>query len=566
MRMTKLFGKTLRQAPAEIETDSHRLMVRAGLIHQVAAGVYSYMPLAWRSLRKIEEIIRREMDSAGGQEVHLPALQPLELWEQSGRAGVYGPVLFRLQDRRERDMVLAPTHEEVITQMVKANVNSYRDLPKNLYQIQAKFRDEPRPRAGLLRGREFTMKDAYSFDATEEGLDLSYDSMVDAYRNIFEQCGLPTMAVEADSGAIGGKDSHEFILPADAGEDTILHCPKCNYAANVERATFHIPEGLVESEEALTEVATPDVTTIAELAKFMGIPEQKTLKAVFYYADGGVVFVVIRGDLDVNEIKLSNTLHARELRLATDAEVRAAGLVAGSASPVGMTGIPIYADESITKGVNFVVGANRDGYHLQNANCPRDFHVDVVTDLALAKAGYPCPKCGTSLESVRGIEVGHVFKLGTFYSERLGANFVDEGGQQRPIIMGCYGIGVGRLLGAAIEQNHDDRGIVFPLPIAPYQVHLVGLNLEREDVRVVAEELYDMMQKDNLEVLYDDREESAGVKFNDADLLGLPVRLVVSTRNLRENMVEVRQRTEEDGKLIPLSEVSGLVRELIGLG
>ena len=564
--MTRLFGKTLRQAPAEIETDSHRLMVRAGLIHQVAAGVYSYMPLAWRSLRKIEEIIRREMDNAGGQEVHLPALQPLELWEQSGRAGVYGPVLFRLQDRRERDMVLAPTHEEVITQMVKANVNSYRDLPKNLYQIQAKFRDEPRPRAGLLRGREFTMKDAYSFDANEEGLDLSYDSMVDAYRNIFAQCGLPTMAVEADSGAIGGKDSHEFILPADAGEDTILHCPKCNYAANVERATFHIPEGLVESEEALTEVATPDVTTIAELAKFMGIPEQKTLKAVFYHVDGRVVFVVIRGDLDVNEIKLSNTLHARELRLATDEEVRAAGLVAGSASPVGMTGISIYADESITKGVNFVVGANRDGYHLQNANCPRDFHVDVVTDLALAKAGYPCPKCGTSLESVRGIEVGHVFKLGTFYSERLGANFVDEGGQQRPIIMGCYGIGVGRLLGAAIEQNHDDRGIMFPLPIAPYQVHLVGLNLEREDVRIVAEELYDMMQNDNLEVLYDDREESAGVKFNDADLLGLPVRLVVSTRNLRENMVEVRQRTEEDGKLIPLSEVAGLIRELIGPG
>ena len=295
----------------------------------------------------------------------------------------------------------------------------------------------------------------------------------------------------------------------------------------------------------------------------MGVAEQKTLKAVFYHVDGRVVFVVIRGDLDVNEIKLSNTIHARELRLATDEEVRAAGLVSGSASPVGVTGIPVYADESITQGANFVVGANRDGYHLQNANCPRDFHADVVTDLALAKAGYPCPKCGTPLESVRGIEVGHVFKLGTFYSERLGANFVDEEGQQRPIIMGCYGIGVGRLLGAAIEQNHDDRGIIFPLPIAPYQVHLVGLNLEREDVRIVAEELYDMMQKDSLEVLFDDREESAGVKFNDADLLGLPVRLVVSPRNLRENMVEVRQRTDEDGQLIPLSEVPGLVRELI---
>ncbi len=563
MRITQLFGKTLRQDPAEAETDSHRLMLKAGLVHQVAAGVYAYMPLAWRSLRKIEQIIREEMDAAGGQEVHMPALQPVELWQQSGREAAFGQNLFHLQDRRERDLVLAPTHEEVITQMVKANVSSYRDLPLILYQIQTKFRDEPRPRAGLIRVREFTMKDAYSFDAGAEGLDLSYDRVAQAYRNIFQRCGLPTMAVEADSGAIGGKDSQEFILPAEAGEDTILHCPQCGYAANAERAAFTLPPLPREKEMPLEEVATPGAKTIPQVAAYLGVPESKTLKAVFYVAQGKVVFVTLRGDLEVNEVKLNNLLHARDLRLAIDQEVAQAGLVAGSASAVGLKGITIVADTSIQARANFVVGANKDGYHLRNANYPRDFQPDLVADIALAQEGQGCPKCGASLKSLRGIEVGHIFKLGTFFTERLGATYLDAQGQQHPIIMGCYGIGVGRLLAGAIEQNHDDKGIVFPAPIAPYQVHLVSLNVEREDVRQAADNLYDALQKDGLEVLYDDRGESAGVKFNDADLLGLPVRLVVSPRTLRENAAEVKGRREERGKPVPVGDVAQAVRGML---
>ncbi|MSQ21903.1 MAG: proline--tRNA ligase [Dehalococcoidia bacterium] len=570
MRISRLFGKTLRQDPAEAETASHRLMLKAGLMYQVAAGVYAYMPLAWRSLRKIEQIIREEMDAAGGQEVHLPALQPVELWQESGREAAFGQNLFHLKDRRERDMVLAPTHEEVITKMVAANVSSYRDLPLILYQIQTKFRDEPRPRAGLIRVREFTMKDAYSFDADEHGLALSYDRVAQAYRNIFQRCGLPTMAVEADSGAIGGKDSQEFILPAEAGEDTILHCPQCGYAANAERAAFVLPPVAQEKEAPLEQVATPGAKTIPQVAAYLSVPESKTLKAVFYVAQGQavsstarLVFVTLRGDLDVNEVKLNNLLHARDLRLATDQEVAQAGLVAGSASAVGLKGINVVADRSIQAGANFVVGANKEGYHLRNANYPRDFQADLVADIALAHEGHGCPKCGTALRSTRGIEVGHIFKLGTFFTERLGAAYLDAQGQQHPIIMGCYGIGVGRLLAGAIEQNHDDKGIVFPAPIAPYQVHLVSLNPEREDVGHVADDLYAALQKEGIEVLYDDREESAGVKFNDADLLGLPVRLLVSPRTLRENAAEVKGRREERGRTVPLSEVAQTVRGML---
>ena len=579
MKFTRMVSKTLRFDSPEAETASHRLMLRAGLIQQVAAGVYSYLPMALRSLRKIENIIREEMDAAGGQELMLPALQPLELWEQTGRSAAFGDNLFSLEDRRGRPMVMAPTHEEVVTNVVKSNVQSYRDLPLLLYQIQTKFRDEPRPRAGLIRVREFDMKDAYSFNADDDSLDDSYQDMAQAYRNIFRRCGLPVLMAEADSGAIGGKDSHEFLLPTDTGEDTVITCSRCDYVANAEKAESVIPpisplppgEGqgdgipVVEEEQPLQEVATPGIKTIAGLAEFLGVPESRTLKAVFYMAahdnQWEPVFVTIRGDLEVNEVKLKNALHCDNLRFAEDEEVQAAGLVAGSASAVGISGIRKVADPSIESGNNFVVGANKPDTHLTGANYPRDFQVDILTDIALAQPGQVCAHCGGILEATRGVEVGHIFKLGTFFSETLGANYLDADGRNRPITMGCYGIGVGRLLAAAIEQNHDDRGIVFPHPIAPYQAHLVGLNLANEDVAQAAEDLYARLNAANIETLYDDRTDAAaGVKFNDADLMGIPVRLVVSPRNLNNGVVEVRGRQDEEATTVPIAEAVDAVR------
>ena len=563
MRVSKLFGKTLRDDPAEATLASHRLMQRAGMIHQVAAGLYSYMPLGWRSLRKVEQIIREEMDAAGGQELRMSVLQPRELWKTSGRDEEYGPDMFRLQDRGERELVLAPTHEELLTTMVKANVNSYRDLPLILYQIQTKFRDEPRPRGGLLRVREFDMKDAYSFDVDEEGLDLSYKAMVRAYKNIFERCGLAAIIVEADSGTIGGKESQEFVLLADSGEDTVLLCEQCGYAANVERAAFVKPAQDAEAPGALEEVHTPGVKTIEQLAELLHVPTAKTMKAVFYFVDNEVVVVAIRGDLDVNETKLRNALGGATLRLATPAEVKAAGLVAGSASPVGLTEIKVVADDSIELGSNLVAGANKEDYHLLNVNHPRDFQVDIFTDVALAREGYACPNCSSVLVAKRGIEVGHVFKLGTRYSEMLGAQFTDKKGEQHPVIMGCYGIGVGRLLAAAIEQNHDEHGMIFPASIAPYQVWITALNVEKEEVSRAAETLYQALLDAGVEVLYDDREATAGVKFNDADLLGLPVRVVVSPRNLREDAVEIKRRSESEAVKAPLNEAVVRIKELL---
>ena len=556
MRFTQLISKTMRTEPAEAEMASHRLMLKAGMIQQVASGIYSYLPLAWRSLRKIEYIIREEMDAAGGQEIRMPVLQPLELWEETGRRAAFGDNLFSLQDRRGRPMVLAPTHEEVITNIVRSNVQSYRDLPAILYQIQTKFRDEPRPRAGLIRVREFDMKDAYSFDADEVSLDASYQAMAQAYRNIYRRCGLPALMVEADSGAIGGKDSHEFILPTPSGEDTIIRCPKCGYAANSEKALGVVTTAPVEAPSPMEEVSTPGVKTIAALSDYLGISESKTLKAVFYSADGQMVFVTVRGDLEVNEVKLKNALHCNDLRLASEEEVGSGGLIAGSASPIGLDNIVRVADNSILLGSNFAVGANKPDTHILNANYPRDFQADILADIALAQEGNGCVNCGTPLESVRGVEVGHIFKLGTFFSEALGANYLDREGQQRPIIMGCYGIGVGRLLAAAIEQNHDERGIVFPPPIAPYHAHLVGLNLTDFGVAQAADDVYHRLWQQGVTTLFDDRsDEAAGVKLNDADLLGLPVRLVVSPRSLRQDSVEVKLRGEKEAILVPMPEV-----------
>ncbi len=566
MRISKLFGKTLREVPAEAETISHQLLLRAGMISQVAAGVYSYLPLGWRVLRKIESIIRDEMDKAGGQELNMPVLQPLELWQETGRDQAFGKGMFTLSDRRDRKLVLGPTHEEVITRMVSHNVQSYRDLPLLLYQIQTKFRDEPRPRAGLIRVREFTMKDLYSFDTDEEGLSQSYNKMLQAYQNIYSRCGLPTLLVEADSGAIGGKDSHEFMVIAKSGEDEIIHCDNCKYAANVEKAQS--AKSIIENGKPLPleEVDTPGMATIEEVSYFLKIPQSHTLKAVFYVADGRVVFVVIRGDLEVNEVKLRNILNCFELRMAGEAEVIEAGIVAGSASPVGISGIKVVADDSITSGANFVAGANKPATHLRNVNYPRDFKANLVADIARAQAGQSCPKCSRKLLSTRGIEVGHIFKLGTFLSEKLGALFIDDKGMPHPIVMGCYGIGLGRLLAAAIEQKHDDKGIIWPLPIAPYHIYLCPLHREGSNVTEVTENLYAELEAEGLEVLFDDRSESPGIKFNDADLLGIPIRVTISPRTLKNNSVEIKWRSEKESELVPLEGIAARLKKLVSEG
>jgi prolyl-tRNA synthetase len=549
--------------PAEADTISHQLLLRAGMIYQVAAGVYSYLPLAWRALKKIENIIREEMEKAGGQELMMPVLQPLELWQETGRDLAFGKGLFTLSDRRDRQLALGPTHEEVITQLVRHNVQSYRDLPLLLYQIQTKFRDEPRPRAGLIRVREFTMKDLYSFDVDEEGLNQSYNKMLQAYHNIYSRCGLPALLVEADSGAIGGKDSHEFMAITESGEDEIIYCPNCQYTANTDKAQSIKYKTDSEKPLPLEEVATPGFTTIEQVSDFLKVPQSHTLKAVFYIADSKLVFVVIRGDIEVNEVKLKNTLHCIDLRLASEAEVIDAGIVAGSASPIGISGMKIVADDSITSGANFVAGANKPGTHLRNVDYPRDFKADIMADIAQAHAGEGCPNCGGKLSSTHGIEVGHIFKLGTFLSEKLGASFVDPIGVSHPIVMGCYGIGLGRLLAAAIELNHDDKGIIWPLAIAPYHIYLCPLYLENPQVATTAENLYADLEAQCLEVLFDDRQESPGVKFNDADLLGIPIRVIISPRTLEKNSVEIKRRSVKETELVPLEEIVTRLKELI---
>jgi len=566
MRISKLFGKTQKETPAEAETASHQLLLRAGMIHQIAAGVYAYLPLGWRVLKKIENIIRDEMDKAGGQELMMPVLQPLELWQETGRDLAFGKGLFTLTDRRDRKLCLGPTHEEVITELVKYNVQSYRDLPLLLYQIQTKFRDEPRPRAGLIRIREFIMKDLYSFDTDEQGLNQSYDKMLQAYQNIYSRCGLPSLVVEADSGAIGGKESHEFMVITEGGEDEIIYCSNCRYAANVDKAES-IKSKIKPGEPLpLEEVATPGASTIEQVADFLKAPKSHTLKAVFYIADGKLVFIVIRGDIEVNEVKLKNALGSIELRLATEAEVIKAGIVAGAASPIGIKGIKIIADDSITSGTNFVAGANKPETHLRNVNYPRDFKVDLVTDIAQARAGEGCPRCGRKLLSTHGIEVGHVFKLGTFISEKLGAFFIDQSGASHLIIMGCYGIGLDRLLAAAIEQNHDDNGIIWPMSIAPYHIYLCSLYMENSKVAATAEKVYADLETQGLEVLFDDRRESPGVKFNDADLLGIPLRVTISPRTLEKDSVEIKKRSEKEAQLLPLEGITTRLKELVSQG
>ena len=563
MRLSSLFGKTLRQTPAEADNISHQLLLKAGMINQLAAGIYSYLPLALRALQKIETIIREEMNAVGGQELQMPVLQPLEMWQATERDLAFGKGLFTLGDRRERALVLGPTHEEVITDLVRSNVQSYRDLPLLLYQIQTKFRDEPRPRGGLMRVREFGMKDLYSFDANEECLNTTYQKLITAYKKIYERCGLDFVVVEADSGAIGGKESHEFMVLAESGEDIILSCSKCDYAANVEKAESVKPEGKTGEMLQIEEVATPGRVTIEEVANFLNVPEIQTLKAVFYAADGQMVFVAIRGDIEVNEVKLKNALGCHELRLATEDEVSNAGLVAGSASPLGLSGIKRIGDPSIALGANLVAGGNKPDTHIRNVNYPRDFAIDLMVDIATARAGEGCPICDAPLIAKKGIEVGHVFKLGSFFTKRMGATFLDRDGVAYPILMGCYGIGIGRLLAAAIEQNHDEKGIIWPIPIAPYQVHLCPLSSDNQEVVTKVDNLYAELTREGLEVIFDDREESPGVKLNDADLLGMPLRVVLSPRSLKSGSVELKMRCKKEAVLVPLDGASREITAMI---
>jgi prolyl-tRNA synthetase len=558
--MSRMLLKTLREPPGEAELISHQLLLRAGLVVPLAAGLYCYTPLGWRVHRRIEEIIREEMDRSGAQEVHLPAIHPIELWEQSGRAEAMGQTLFRLTDRKERGFALGPTHEEVISFLASRTIQSYRDLPVTLYQIQTKFRDEARPRGGLIRLREFTMKDAYSVDTDWDALDASYQAAFDAYVRIFERAGVPVVPVHADSGAIGGKDSQEFIFLTPGGEDEILLCPGCGYAANAEKAEFAKPAPIAADPRPMERVSTPGQKTIAEVSSFLGVERRQTLKAVFYRVDGQPVFVAIRGDLDVNETKLRNLLKARDVEVMDDATVRAHGLVAGSASPVGLAGFRVVADDSAVAAPNLVAGANEADWHLRNVNHGRDWTASVVDNIALAREGDACASCGAPLETRRGIEMGHVFKLGTIYSESMGVEYLGEDSVRHPAVMGCYGIGVERMLAAIIEANHDKDGITWPASVAPYDVHIVALNLDNPAVVETLAALERDLAATGLSAIVDDRPDSAGIKFKDADLLGMPVRLTVSPRALERGGVELRWRRTGETEVVAPAEAVGRIR------
>lgn len=565
MRMSQSFARTLRENPSEAETPSHRLILRAGLATQIAAGVYSYLPLGWTVIRKIEDIIREEMNVEGGQELQMPSIHPIEFWQASGRDQIMKDILLKVRDHRDREFVLSPTHEEITVELFKRNVRSYRDLPQLIYQIAPKFRDEPRPRGGLIRLRQFIMKDLYSFDTDWEGLDVSYQKMYDAYTRIFDRCGVPTIPALADSGAMGGRDTHEFIYLTEYGEDTLLLCPQCKYAANAEVAAFvKEPAHAGEPAQPLEEIDTPGLKTIEDLASFLSVPKTKTCKAVFYEAHGEPVFVAIRGDMDVNEAKLRKALGATELECMDDAAVKKAGFVAGSAGAVGLEGVKIVADDLVTQEHNLVAGANKPDKHLLNTNYERDWKADIVDDVALAQEGALCANCRTPMDAERGVEMGQVFKLGTRYSETMGATFLDAEGKQRPAVMGSYGIGIERLLAAVVEANHDENGIVWPEALAPFHVHIVVIQPDKDGVGETADRIYEELRSAGLDVLLDDREETPGVKFNDADLLGMPVRVTVSPRNLQQNAVEVKRRADAESQLVPLEEASKAIAGMLG--
>lgn len=567
VRWSQYFLPTWKGEPAEADLPSHRLMLRAGMIRPLAAGIYTYLPLGWRALRKVEAIVREEMDAIGGAELHMPVVHPAELWAETGRLADFGPQLVRFKDRSGRDMVLGPTHEEVVTDLARREIHSWRQLPLMLYQIQTKFRDEPRSRGGLVRVREFTMKDAYSFHEDAADLDRYYPRVHRAYLTVFRRCGLAAVAVEADPGLMGGSGSHEFMLPHPGGEDTFVRCGGCGYAANREGAVAALDPDQDEEPLPLEEVATPGTTSIQDVASYLGIPTRRTAKAVFYRGGDALVFVVIRGDLDVNEAKLARVLGAAALEPASEADIAAAGVVPGYASPVGLAPgrAVVVVDRSVTRARNLVAGANREGVHLRNVNFPRDFAAHHVADVALARDGDRCARCGGTLRLERGIELGHIFKLGTKYSQALGTTYLDRDGRARPLVMGCYGIGIGRLLAAVVEAHHDEAGVVWPVSVAPFHVLVTVLGPKEPTQLDLAASLAEHLSRAGLDVLLDDRERTAGEKFHDARLVGVPVLVTVGPRSLRRGEVDLERRWDGVRTSAPATPeaVYGAVQELL---
>ncbi|WP_295232938.1 proline--tRNA ligase [Veillonella sp.] len=569
MLATKLYAPTLREVPSDADVVSQQLMLRAGFMRKTANGLYSFLPLGWRSIKKIEAIVREEMDRASAQEIMMPILQPAEIWKESGRWNAYGAEMMRINDRHDNEFCLGPTHEEMITTLVKNEINSYRQLPVNLYQIQSKFRDERRPRYGLMRSREFIMKDAYSFDVDEAGLDESYKSMYDAYTRIFTRCGLTFRPVEADSGAIGGSGTHEFMAIAEAGEADIVYCTKCDYAANIEIGKPGIMKQEEEALQELSVVDTPNASTIEAVAEMLNLPLHKTIKAVVFSIDGKVVLAIVRGDHEVNEVAVQHAvLGSVEPEMATPEELEKVGLTAGFISPVGLKQTEEFAivvDESVMETYNVCGGANKKDAHYININPKRDFNVEdiIVAPIRLITDDDVCPTCGGTLEHAKGIEVGQVFKLGTKYSEALQATFLDQNGRPNPMIMGCYGIGVSRTLAAAIEQYHDENGIIWPRAIAPFEAVIVPINAKDEALMSTSQTIYTALQDAGVDVLLDDRKDRAGVKFKDADLIGYPLRITVSKNTLENNEVEIQIRKSGEAITCAIDSVATKVTELL---
>ncbi|HEY8179784.1 MAG TPA: proline--tRNA ligase [Candidatus Limnocylindria bacterium] len=558
MRLSHLFFASLRDDPAEAEMVSHKLLVRAGYVRQLGAGIYTMLPLGFRVQRNIEQVIREEIDRIGGQEMEMPVVHPAELWKESGRYAKIGPELVRFKDRGGRDMVLAMTHEEVVADLLRELLKSYRQLPAIVYHFQTKFRDEPRARGGLIRVREFVMKDSYSLDADEAGLDASYRAHYEAYTRIFERLGLPTVSVGADVGIMGGSLAHEFMVINEHGEDTLVLCDACNYAANQQIAQVRVPEPASEELLPTEEVATPEADTIASLAALLGVGTDRTAKATFFLTgDGRLITAIVRGDFEVSETKLANVVAAvRGLRIATTDEIKAAGMEPGYASPIGAHDTTVVVDELAANSPNLVAGANRHGFHLRNVNVGRDFTPDLVADIVNAREGDACPNCGEPVHLAKGIEVGNIFKLGTDFTEKLGATYLAEDGSRHHVIMGSYGIGLGRAMACIVEAHHDEKGIVWPATVAPYAIHLVALGAGKDPaVAETADGLYQRLTDAGVDVLYDDRDESAGVKLTDAELLGMPTIVTISPRSLAAGGAEVTSRATGERRVLPIGEI-----------